>query len=307
MTDSTGGGGIRTRVPLTLTDSEVSGSNVALFGGTVNFGGGGILVQDPGSLTLNWSTVAGNLVKANPAASLLDSAIGGGIAYFSGSAPFSATNSTISGNKVDSSGNTINDTQGGAIFWAGFGQTMSLTNVTISDNEATGGGSSDVYGGGMFLIAEGSTLRGTILAGNQALAREDCGQFGPDDDWISAGNNVIGDSSDCGHSGGSNDLFNASPNLGPLSNYGGPTRTQILNPGSPAIDHGGTCPATDQRGLFRAPVAPCDAGAFEVDATATLPPPPPTGKRAAALKKCKQKEKKKARQKCRKKAQKLPV
>jgi hypothetical protein len=82
------------------------------------------------------------------------------------------------------------------------------------------------------------------------------------------------------------------PNLGTLVDNGGPTRTQAPNPGSPAIDRGGTCPETDQRGFFRAPAAPCDAGAVEVGATVTPPvvpvqvPPggtsPPAGAGAAA-------------------------
>jgi CSLREA domain-containing protein len=276
-TDSTGGGGIRTRAPLTLTESEVSGNTVGVFAGTVNFGGGGILVQDPGSLTLSRSTVAGNLVRANPA-SLGDSARGGGIAFFSSSGPLDATNSTISSNQVDSSGNTVNTTYAGGINWVSPSQTMTLTNVTISNNSAVGGNSTFVFGGGIGLLGAKATLRGTILAGNQAPAKLDCTQVNPTDDWISAGDNVIGDTSGCGHSGGGNDLFDANPNLGPLSGYGGPTRSQLPNPGSPAINHGGSCPTLDQRGFFRAPVAPCDAGAVEIGAPETLPPvpPPPT-------------------------------
>ena len=73
------------------------------------------------------SAVAGNTVKAN-SASPNNSARGAGIAFFSGSGPLVATNSTISGNVVDSSGNTINTTTGAAIDWSGFGQTMTLTN-----------------------------------------------------------------------------------------------------------------------------------------------------------------------------------
>jgi CSLREA domain-containing protein len=323
VTDSSGGGGIRTRASLTLTDSEVRDSNVALFGGTTNFGGGGILVQDPGALTLSRSTVAGNLVKAAPGVNG-DSARGGGIGFFSGSNPLNATNSTISGNTVDSSGNTGNFTYAGGIDWIGVSQTMSLTNVTISNNSAIGGNAATVSGGGMAILeangtVSNATLKGTIVAGNHAPAQEDCTQVNPDDDWISAGGNVLGEFSGCGHTGGSNDLFFANPNLGPLSNYGGLTETQILNLGSPAINHGGTCPAKDQRGFFRAPVAPCDAGAFELNAPASLPtspvppqaPPAPaagaTGQRAAALAKCKKKRKAKARKKCKRKARLLPV
>jgi CSLREA domain-containing protein len=274
VTDSTGGGAIRTFAPLTLTDSEVRDSNVGVFGGTANYGGGGILVHDAGALTLTRSTIAGNRVKATPGLNV-DSARGGGIYYGSQAHPFNATNSTISGNTVDSSGNTQNTTYAGGIYWLGFGQSMNLTNVTISNNSAIGGDSPSVFGGGLVLFEENATLRGTILAGNQAPAQDDCAQIPPTDHWISGGNNVIGDSSGCGHTGGSNDLFFADPGLGPLSNYGGVTRTQLPNPGSPAINHGGSCPTTDQRGFFRAPVAPCDAGAVEVGAPASLPTPPP--------------------------------
>jgi CSLREA domain-containing protein len=317
VTDSSGGGGIRTRAPLTLTDSEVRNSNVALFGGTTNFGAGGILVQDPGGLTLNRSTVAGNLVKAATGING-DSARGGGIGYFSNSNPLNATNSTISGNTVDANANTGNTTYAGGLYWVGFGQTMNLTNVTISNNSAIGGTAAVVSAGGMLIFeangaVSNATLKGTIVAGNIAPTNVDCGQVNPDDDWISAGDNVLGEFSGCGHTGGSNDLFFANPNLGPLSNYGGLTETQILNPGSPAINHGGTCPETDQRGFFRAPVAPCDTGAFELNAPASLPPAPPsapagpTGQRAAALKKCKKKKTAKARKKCKRKARLLPV
>ena len=52
--------------------------------------------------------------------------------------------------------------------------------------------------------------------------------------------------------------------LAPLGNYGGPTQTMALLPGSPAINAGTSgpgIPATDQRGLGR--VGAVDIGAFE--------------------------------------------
>src|SRR5205807_7410420 len=71
---------------------------------------------------------------------------------------------------------------------------------------------------------------------------------------------------------GPHDKISTNPQLGALSNNGGPTATLALAPGSPAIDDdpaGGCTDAmsnlltTDQRGVMR-PIGPaCDAGSFE--------------------------------------------
>ena len=60
------------------------------------------------------------------------------------------------------------------------------------------------------------------------------------------------------------DLINTDPRLGPLANNGGPTFTQALLPGSPAIDAGVAVPGvtTDQRGDPR-PRASRPTSAFE--------------------------------------------
>ena len=78
------------------------------------------------------------------------------------------------------------------------------------------------------------------------------------------GHNLIGNSS-----GGSgyvaSDLLNINPLLAPLGDYGGPTQTMPLLPGSPAINAGdGTnAPTTDQRGFARVVNGTVDIGAFE--------------------------------------------
>ncbi|MFN8160720.1 MAG: choice-of-anchor Q domain-containing protein [Solirubrobacterales bacterium] len=241
--------------------------DVAVFGGKANFGGGGIFVSDGGGLTLTRSTIANNRVKANPSQPQ-DSARGGGISYHFSDQPLNATNTTITSNTVDSSGNTVNATFGGAIDWSVSGQ-MNLTNVTIANNSATGGDSPSVVGGGIDLLGTGANLRQTILAGNHAPSDADCFEFLANEAWTSAGHNVIGDTSGCDHTTGTGDVLNVAPSLGPLASYGGPTVTQLPNPGSPAIDRGGTCPTTDQRGFLRGAEPPCDAGAVEVGA---LPP-----------------------------------
>ena len=88
----------------------------------------------------------------------------------------------------------------------------------------------------------------------------------------SQGNNLIGETD--GSSGWvGSDLTGTiarplDPLLAPLGNYGGPTQTMALLPGSPAIDAGNNAliPAgitTDQRGLPRIVNSSVDIGAFE--------------------------------------------
>ena len=73
---------------------------------------------------------------------------------------------------------------------------------------------------------------------------------------------------------GPGDRRNANPLLGALRNNGGQTDTQALGSGSPAIDAGLGCPATDQRGVGR-PLGPaCDIGAFEAAAAPQVPNEP---------------------------------
>ena len=125
------------------------------------------------------------------------------------------------------------------------------------------------------------------------------------------------------------DIFGQDPQLGPLGGNGGPTLTQLPSNTSPVVNKGSAFGLTaDQRGLSRPVVFPgvanssaagadgSDMGAVELQ----LPPAPqappaqpgPTGRRAAALKKCKKKAKKnhwtkKRLKKCKRKASKLPV
>ena len=105
------------------------------------------------------------------------------------------------------------------------------------------------------------------MAGNTATTGPDV--YGA---FTSQGNNLIGETD--GSSGWvGSDLTGtiAAPLdalLAPLGNYGGPTQTMALLPGSPAIDAGNNAliPAgvtTDQRGLSRIVNGTVDIGAFE--------------------------------------------
>jgi len=61
------------------------------------------------------------------------------------------------------------------------------------------------------------------------------------------------------------DLINTDPLVAPLGDYGGPTQTMALLPGSPAIDAGSDVAGvtTDQRGISRPQGSTPDIGAFE--------------------------------------------
>ena len=110
--------------------------------------------------------------------------------------------------------------------------------------------------------------------GNTIVAANTAATSGPDalGTFASLGNNLIGETD--GSSGWvGSDLTGTvaqplNPLLAPLGNYGGPTQTMALLPGSPAIDAGNNAliPAgvtTDQRGLARIVDGIVDIGAFE--------------------------------------------
>ena len=82
------------------------------------------------------------------------------------------------------------------------------------------------------------------------------------------------------------------PGLGTYSNYGGGYEVTIQYTIEPDADHDGYGDETQD-------LCPTDA--------TTHGPCPATGRRAAALKKCKKKHSHKKRKKCKKKANKLPV
>jgi hypothetical protein len=300
-----GGGGILSQAPLTVVNSEIVGNhleNPAL----AAFGGG--VYERGSSLTMTGSTVAGNSALSVGTG---NSTFGGGIAVYSPGASVSLTNTTVSGNSVAA---TVGGLQGfGAGAYLGDPSTPipgQVTNVTIAGNDT---GQDSLAGG---LRIGGPTVTGSVIAQNTA-------SDGPADcqgSVVSGGGNVVGEQGTfepCAFTGpgdiSGTEATPLDPKVGGLVLNEGLTRTRILNPGSPAIDRGGTCPATDQTGRFRFAGGPCDAGAYEVGASLTPPPvspaplPGPTGRRAAALKKCKKKHSKKKRKKCKKAALKLPV
>ncbi len=142
-----------------------------------------------------------------------------------------------------------------------------LVNNTIDGNTA---GAGSLSAGGIFGGTGGSaaiTLRSNILAANSANgAAKNCNAA-----FDSGGGNMEDTApSQCGL--GAGDRLGVNPLLAPLFANGGPTPTQQLLAGSPAINTGTGCAATDQRGVARPQGAACDAGAYEL-----APPVPVTG------------------------------
>ncbi|HEV3129527.1 MAG TPA: choice-of-anchor Q domain-containing protein [Solirubrobacteraceae bacterium] len=147
------------------------------------------------------------------------------------------------------------------------GSDLTFINSTITDNHAVKGGGGLNSGQAYAAVSDQTAiarvrLLNTIIAGNTSTK-------GPGDcnvqDMIiqSAGHNLDSDGSCFLTATG--DLPKHNPLLGPLAFNGGPTETQALLPGSPAIDAGATdgCPQFDQRGVARPQGRACDVGAYE--------------------------------------------
>jgi len=181
--------------------------------------GGGVYNQ--GGLTINSSTINGNTA--------LNGGSGGGIYNVGG---LTINNSTISGNS--SAG------QGGGIFNpAGI---LTITACTITGNQAG-------FGGGIYTASAPPVLRNTIVGGGNSAGT------GPDifGGVQSGGFNLIP------HLAGAvilpgpgPDIIGQDPQLFPLADNGGPTKTHALQCTSPAIDKGNAFTlTTDQRGGVR--------------------------------------------------------
>ena len=238
------GGGIANSGTLTITNSTLSG-NVAsnrLCNSLQHLCAGGGIYNHFGTLTINGSTLSGN-----------NSANAGGILGYGGA--LTVNNSTISGNSATRF-------EGGAIETGVFNSrgTLKISNSTLSGNSAAGGA-----GGGIVSSSGTVILQNTIVANNTG---GNCSGT-----MISNGYNLSSDNTCSFNNAG--DLNDTDSKLGPLRNHGGPTQTQALLSGSPAIDAGnphgctngsGHLLKTDQRGQPRPDkedTGGCDMGAYE--------------------------------------------
>jgi hypothetical protein len=234
-----GGGGIFS-IPgsyITISNSLIA-HNTAYEAGGIRFDGGGELIN---------STVTDNTLLPLPNES-----------YLQDPKLLSALANELTG-------------YGGGIDFRG-GNNLAIINSTITDNHAIKGGgglnSAQSYAAATPATSIGITLLlNTIIAGNTSTAGG--GDCNVEDNIIeSEGHNLASDGSCFLTAPG--DLPNHNPLLGPLAYNGGPTETQALLPGSPAIDAGATqgCPQYDQRGVAR-PDGACDIGAYQYVPPAT--------------------------------------
>jgi len=311
-----------TDTTLTGNESDGSGGGLALTGGLTEIknsriegniagGGGGGLYVINGTARLEASEVDGNqaqdgaglAVSTGGAGIAVDTtfsnneaaAQGGGIQIQSG-ASLDATRITMQGNRAllggglanrgtttltntTLSGNSAAD-QGGAIYSFDSNTQLTLSSSTISNNSA------GVSGGG---IVERNTqsldVQNTLVAANTSVSAADVSGTFEDQ-----GNNLIGSAE--GSVGFTRSLLVGSaatpldPELAPLADNGGLTRTHLLQSDSPAINAASPDQTLgmDQRGLARVVGAAMDIGAVEVTAgevsadilAAIAPNQPPT-------------------------------
>jgi CSLREA domain-containing protein len=263
------GGGI-----LVQQGVNVSLVDVGIIDNYVSFSGAGVQVEPTSTLSLLRTTVEDNAttftgfgagIMANgKSVTIQDSTIsdnsamdtGGGIS--ASSTTLTLRNTTVSGNRADNNGGGI---------YADASSILDLRNVTLTGNSAdddhTGGD-----GGGLYVFNSAVTLRNTILAGNRDGST--AGNDYPDCSGalVSGGHNLVGNATGCTLPPGPGDQVGTAgapidPKLGPLADNGGPTHTQALQAGSPAIDKGGPdCEPSDQRGVPR--TGTCDVGAYEL-------------------------------------------
>jgi hypothetical protein len=197
-------------------------------------GTGGAVYHEAAPLALLDSTFAGNTATQHA-----------GAIFIGQDSPASIVNCTFAGNEVPE--------VGAAIFSQ---QDLEFTNCTFADNHAD-------YGPAIYNESGTVRLDNTIFSNNTAVGPyngQSCMRTmdggAHNLQWPPQRPNGT-DDTPC-----TDGIVFADPQLGPLADNGGPTRTMLPGAGSPAHGAGADCPDADQRGEPREAAA-CDLGAAE--------------------------------------------
>jgi hypothetical protein len=264
MTDNRGdfGAGIYNLGSLTVINSSISNNH--------SIGGPGAAILSTGTgntMTLINSTVANNVF---------------GDAIFIGPGTGTINNCTISNNTTQGGG-------GGILVGGPPSTILNVTNSTITGNRADSPGNTGGLGGGIEQLNGTVTLHNTIVAGNfrgtGTTADDVFGTLDPSSSFNLFG---VGGSGGLVNGVNNNQVGVVDALLGPLANNGGTTLTHALLYNSPAIDRGDDCVfnntcspslgsplTTDERGSARQAdgdnnaTATVDIGAYERQSSET--------------------------------------
>lgn len=247
--------------------SQITDNEATAKGGGIGITGSAQLVVDYSAIDKNKANTGGGIAMLSGSLDLQHSSIsqntatnsGGGVLIAGGSA--SVNNTTVSQNTA-----MFSSVGGGFLVDSG---TLQLRDSTVVENTAFLGGGVQVHLSG-FMEASGTIIADNVQSGGGAGAA-DIFAVGP---TLSRGNNFIGVGAGSFTNGINNDqVGNTStpldPQLDPLQNNGGLTRTHRPQPGSPVIDAGNSdfTQPTDQRGATRPNDIFPDIGAFETGFT----------------------------------------
>lgn len=237
-------GFVETGCALDVVGSVISGNDA---------GAGGGAFSDGCETYFGYSAVTGNQAS---------SVAGGLFIYGSPSSPAELLNTTITGNTAEIVGGL-------------YGGQLTADFVTISHNLATGPQRADTNSSGRGVLQTGGAAFNTDIGDVQlenSIFAANTGPSGPRDlDILGAGSASVDYTlvqfPGSGLPGGTGNLLAVDPQLGPLSDNGGPTPTRALPDSSPAVDAANptTMVEFDQRGepYTRVSGGRADMGAFE--------------------------------------------
>ncbi|HTU15849.1 MAG TPA: right-handed parallel beta-helix repeat-containing protein [Solirubrobacterales bacterium] len=294
-TATEGAGILATGSVVTVTGSKISG-NQALTG--IAMGGGISITGDPSTrLTVDGSEISGNAAQRGGgiftlgAQTEIDSSLivgnsamysaGMGLGGLSFATQDSITNSTITENVATVAGGGI----------TGVNNNLKLDSSTVTGNKVTSPPLPFAKGAGFAMGGGGSEISNSIVSGNTPADLSTL----PSTTYpvaVPAGSidgsfSLIGEKSDAlfAESVAGSNIASTDPQLGPLAENGGPTRTMLPADTSPAVNKGMSPLTVDQRGLTRpidfnsipfstaAGANGADIGAVELQG-GPLPPPP---------------------------------